>query len=311
MAKSVKNMLLTLKVETTSGTDAAPTAAANSILVRNVTLNPITAEFVQRNNIRGYKGNFGSLAVGVHRVLEFEIELAGAGAAGTAPKWAPALKACGFSETLSASTSAVYQPVSSGEPTVTCYGYLDGLLFKLTGSKGTVSFELNSKQIPVMKYKFLGEYSPATDVVLPTTADFSGYQQPLTVGKVNTPSFSAFGQPMVMQSLTMDMANALAYRDLVGAAGPTSADRSPAGSMVVETASAAVVNWGEITRLGTKGPLSIVHGTTAGNIIQADVPYVQVTAAPTFSEDNSVSMTNVSFSMIPNTGNDEFVLTVK
>ncbi|UUZ68080.1 hypothetical protein LP416_27835 [Polaromonas sp. P2-4] len=137
MPKSMKNMVLLAKQEVTLGVDPVPTPAANSMLVRAFTPQIINAEFVERNLIQGYKGNFGSLAVGVHRVFEFEVELASSGTAGTAPKWGPLLMACGFSETLVAVTSATYAPISTGDTTVTLYGYLDGILFKMTACKGT------------------------------------------------------------------------------------------------------------------------------------------------------------------------------
>jgi len=311
MAKSMKNMVLLAKQEVTTGTDPVPTPAANSILVRAMTPQMINAEFVDRNNIRGYKGNFGKLAVGVHREFDFEVELAGSGAAGTAPKWGPLLMACGFSETISAGISATYQPISTGDTTVTLYGYLDGLMFKMTACKGTVSFDMNSKQIPVMKFKFLGEYTAVTDTVFPTGMVFTGFTKPLTVGKINTPTFTLHGLAAVMQSLSFDVANSLVYRDLVGASGPYSPDRKPTGSTTIELPAVAGANFGELARLGTEGALQLIHGTVAGNIIQVDMPKTQFTSAPTISNDNEIAMLGVQFSINPNAGNDEIVLTVK
>lgn len=311
MAKSMKNLVLLAKQEVTTGVDPTPTPAANSILVRGFTPQMINAEFVERNNIRGYKGNFGSLAVGVHRVFEFEVELAGSGAAGTAPKWAPLLMACGFSETLVASTTATYQPISTGDTTVTLYGYLDGLLFKMLGCKGTVSFEMNSKQIPVMKFKFIGEYSTPTDTAFPSGMVFTGFQKPLTVGKVNTPTFTIHGLAGVCQNLGFDVANNLVYRDLIGASGPYSSDRKPVGNATIEVPTVAAANFAEIARLGTEGALQVIHGTVAGNIIQIDMPKTQINAAPSISNDNELAMLGLAFSINPNAGNDEIVIVAK
>lgn len=311
MPKSMKNMVLLAKQEVTPGVDPVPTPAANSILVRAFTPQMINAEFVERNNIRGYKGNFGSLAVGVHRVFEFEVELAGSGAAGTAPKWGPLLMACGFSETLVASTTATYAPISAGDTTVTLYGYLDGLLFKMTGCKGTVSFELNAKAIPVMKFKFIGEYSTATDTTFPTGMVFTGFIKPLTVGKVNTPTFTLHGLAAVCQSLSFDVANSLVYRDLIGASGPYSSDRKPTGSATIEVPTVAAANFGELARLGTEGALQVIHGLVAGNIIQVDMPKTQFNSAPTISNDNEIAMLGLQFSINPNAGNDEIVIVAK
>lgn len=307
----MKNMVLLAKQEVTTGVDPVPTPADNSILVRAMTPAIITAEFVERNNIRGYKGNFGSLAVGVHRLFEFEVELAGSGVAGTAPKWGPLLMACGFSQTLVALATATYAPISTGDTTVTLYGYLDGILFMLTACKGTVSFDLNAKQIPVMKFKFLGEYSAATDTIFPAGMVFTGFQKPLTVGKVNTPTFSFFGFPAVAQNLGFDVANALVYRDLIGFSGAYSSDSKPTGSATIELPTIAAANFGEIARLGTEGALQLIHGKVAGNIIQVDMPKLQLTSAPTISNDNELAMLAVQFSINPNAGNDEIVIVAK
>lgn len=311
MAKSMKNLVLLAKQEVTTGVDPVPTPEANAILVRGFTPQLINAEFVERNLIKGTKGNFGSLAVGVHRSFEFEVELAGSGAAGTAPKWAPLLMACGFNETLVASTTATYAPISTGDTTVTMYGYLDGLLFKMTAAKGTVSFELNAKQIPVMKFKFIGEYSTPTDATFPSGIVFTGFQKPLTVSKINTPTFTIHGLAAVCNALSFDVANNLVYRDLIGASGPFSSDRKPTGSCTIEVPAVAAANFADLTRLGTEAALQVVHGTTAGNIIQVDMPKVQFNSAPAISNDNEIAMLGLGFNINPNAGNDELIIVAK
>lgn len=308
MSKSMKNMLMLAKVEVTPGVDPVPTPAANAILIRAATPTPISAEFVERNLIRGYKGNFGSLSVGVHRMFDFEVELAGSGAAGTAPKVAPLLLGIGFNETLSVGVSATYNLVSNGEPTLTMYGYLDGILFKMTRCKGTTSIDVNAKQIPVLKMKFLGEYVNATDVTFPTGTVFTGFQKPLTVGKLNTPTFTMFGFSPVVQNFSFDIANALVYRDLINYSGAYSADRKPTGSATIELPTIAAANFGEIARLNTESALQLVHGTQAGNIVEVNMPAIQLTAAPTISNDNEIAMIGLQFSINPVAGNDEIEL---
>ena len=311
MAKSMKNMVLLAKLQTVAGTDPIPTGGANAIQCRAMTPTPISAEFAERSNIRGYKGNFGQLVASVHREFDFEVELAGSGTAGTAPAWGPLLKACGFSETTVPTTSVAYAPVSSGEPLITLYGFLDGVLFKMLDSRGTVSFDLNPKGIPVMKFKFIGEYSIPTDTVLPVGVDYSKFTQPLTVGKINTPVGLIHGVAVCISAFSFDVANALTYRDLINCGGAYSSDRKPSGSATFELTSVATKNWAELVRLGTLGPLQLVHGTQPGNIVQIDMPAIQFNAAPTLSNDNEIAMMQAGFSIQPVLGNDEIVLTIK
>lgn len=311
MAKSMKKMLLLAKKEVTEGVDSTPTAAANAILCRAFMPEPITAEQVQRNLIRPYKGNSGSLTVGEHRKFTFEVELAGSGTAGTAPAWGPLLEACGFAETITAGVDVTYDLVSEGEPTLTLYGYLDKTKFILANAKGTVSFELNAKAIPVMKFEFIGTYTPATEeVAMPTGVDYSKFKQPKTVGKTNTPVFSFHGLAAKASAFSINLANALAWRELIGYAGPRSPDRQPTGSVTMEMPSVAVKDWAEVVREGTTGACNLTHGTAAGNIVQLAMPATQCKPF-SLQDDQGTAMINMPFDINPVDGDDELSITVK
>ena len=63
------------------------------------------------------------------------MELAGSGTAGTAPRYGALLQACGLSETIVASTSVTYAPVSSAFSSATIYFNNDGIRHILTGCR--------------------------------------------------------------------------------------------------------------------------------------------------------------------------------
>lgn len=311
MAKSMKKMLLLAKKEVTPGTDATPTAAANAILCRAFMPEPITAEQVQRNLIRPWKGNSGSLTVGEHRKFTFEVELAGAGVAGDEPKWGLLLEACGFAATITAGTDVTYDLVSEGEPTLSLYGYLDKTKFAITNAKGTVSFELNAKSIPVMKFEFLGVYVVATEeLTMPPGVDYTGFTQPKTVGKTNTPTFTFYGLAACTSAFSINLANTLAWRELINCAAPHSPDRQPSGSVTMEMPGITTKNWAEVVRESTVGACQLVHGTTAGNIIELAMPAVQCKPF-TLQDDQSIAMMNMPFDINPILGNDELSVIVR
>jgi len=94
---------LLAKIESTYGTDPAPTGAANAILLTGKpALTPIEAVNVQRGIIRPYFGNADVLPSSIYAKLDFEVEIAGSGTAGVAPAWGPLMRACGLSETITA-----------------------------------------------------------------------------------------------------------------------------------------------------------------------------------------------------------------
>jgi len=117
-----RKRLILAKTETTYGTDPTPTGATNAILVRNLEITPLQADTVTRDLIRPYLGNSDQLLAQTRVEVTFEVELAGSGAAGTAPAYGAVLKACGLSETVVATTSVTYAPVSSSFSSVTQIG---------------------------------------------------------------------------------------------------------------------------------------------------------------------------------------------
>ena len=310
MAKSMKKMLLLAKVETTPGTDPTPTPAVNAILCRAITPELIAGDQVSRDLIRPYKGNAGKLMAGEHRRIQFEVELAGSGTAGTAPAWGPLLLACGFAETVTVGTDVTYDPVSGGEPTLTLYGFLDGIKFVMSGCKGNVSFQLNAKGIPVMQYEFIGTYSAATDVTMPTGVNYSAFQQPLTVGKVNTPTLSFHSVTACVSAYSIAWGNTLAWRELINCAGAHSADRAPTGSITMELPSIASKNWAEVVRTGATGAANVVHGTTAGNIVELQASNILCNPF-SLQDDQGIAMLNMPFDLMPNLGDDELSVIVR
>lgn len=311
MSMNMKKLVLLAIAQVAKGTPGAPVPGANAILCRGLVPAPIKGKFVERNLIQGAKGNYGGIFAGEHRVFEFEVELAGSGAAGTAPKFAPLLLGCGTAETITVTTSAAYQPIDAVGSYLTLFGYLDGLLFKLTDAIGTVSLAINSEEIPVQKYTFTGKYEVVTDIAFPAGIVFTGFTKPLTVGQVNTPTFTLDGISLVVKSFGIDLANQVSWKNWIGDSGAKSPDRKPTASAVFELTTVATKNWAEAVRLGTEMPLVIEHGTIAGNIVRLAAPKLQINAEPSITDDAGTALLSCSFAVLPNLGNDELVLTFK
>lgn len=310
MSKLMRNAVLLCKLQPIAGSDAVPTGPLNAIMAMNISAQPISAEFAKRNNIKPYMGNMGSVPVAVYAEISFEVELAGAGAAGTAPKYGTLLRGSAFAETISAGVSVSYAPVTSAQEAVTLYYNLDGILFKMTDAKGTVAFGLSAKGIPVMKYRFIGLYSTPADVVTPVGVDYAGFKDPLAVNAVNTPTCTLHGVAGKVQSIDLDMANQLVYRNVIGGESILITDRQPTGSYAMELESVATKDWYTTIRSGTLGALAVTHGTVAGNIVQLACPKIQV-LDPSFSESDGIAILTCKLDVQPNVGNDEVVLTVR
>jgi hypothetical protein len=132
-----RKRLILAKIESTYATDSTPDGTF-AILVRNLEITPLESETVSRDLIRPYLGASDQLLAQTRVSITFEVEMAGSGAAGTAPAYGPLLKACGLSETIVISTSVTYAPVSSAFSSASIYMNNDGILHKITGARGTL-----------------------------------------------------------------------------------------------------------------------------------------------------------------------------
>ena len=101
------------KIETTYGTDPTP-AAANAILTSGLQRSLYEGNVVTRELDRETLGNDETVNTAPYVMIEFAVELAGAGTAGDAPDYGVLLRACGFAETIDAGVDVEYAPVSSG-----------------------------------------------------------------------------------------------------------------------------------------------------------------------------------------------------
>ena len=119
MALLAQRNLLLAKIEAAIGTDADPTAAADAMLVSDLDLTPFEATEIDRALYRPYLGASPVVHDAVHQSLRFGVELAGSGAADTAPPYDALLRASGFVESDLGPSAAVAASVEWGGITFT------------------------------------------------------------------------------------------------------------------------------------------------------------------------------------------------
>ena len=157
MPRYIRNTALLAKVETTEGTDAVPTGTANALLISNVTINPLNAQNVDRSIVRPYFGASEQLVGTAYVSIDFTVELAGSGTAGTAAPWGELLRACGFAETGAAGYKQYAPDAPSSQKSATLYYYDDGVLHKLLGAKGTFKLAMGIGERPTLAFSFTGK----------------------------------------------------------------------------------------------------------------------------------------------------------
>jgi len=308
MALIARKAYILAKSEATYGTSSTP-ANTDAVLVRNLQLTPLAGDVVSRDLIRPYMGNSEQLIARTYAELTFEVELAGSGTAGTAPRYGALLKAAGTSETVVATTSVTYAPVSSSFSSATIVYNCDGLNHVLTGCRGSFTIQAEVGQIPLLSFSMVGIFNNPTDVS-PVAATYSNQATPLVFRQGNTSSFSIFGYSGLLQSFDFDVANSTVYRQLVGSSTGEVliTDRKPAGSCLIEAPTIAAKDFFTVALGSSTGSVSFLHGTTAGNRVTFTSAQSDITS-PTYSENDGVQMMNLPFVATPTTaGNDDFAL---
>jgi len=307
MALLTRKRLILVKAESTYGTDSTP-GGTDAVLVRNLEITPIQAETVSRELIRPYLGNSEQLLSNTRVEVSFEVEFAGSGTAGTAPRYGSLLQSCGFSETVVADTSVTYAPVSTGFGSSTIYVNIDGVLHKLTGCRGTWSLTAEVNQIPIISFTMTGIYNAPTDTAAPSTT-YSNQETPVIFKAGNTTSFSIFSYSGCLSSFSFDVANEVNYRELVGCDKSVNiTNRAPAGEAIIEAPTIAAKDFFTIANTDATGAITFQHGQTAGNIITFNASNCDI-GNPSYSDLDGIQMLTLPYVAVPgSSGNDEVSL---
>ncbi|PTW61430.1 hypothetical protein C8N35_102139 [Breoghania corrubedonensis] len=298
-----RKLAMLAKLETTYGTDATPTAAMQ---ISNVQFDPMQGEEVSRDLLLPYLGHQGVVLAGIYAQLQFDVEIAGSGAAGTAPGFGPLLRSCGLAETITTDTSVAYDPVSSGQESSSLYFNMDGVRHVILGARGNVQLNFAPKQIPHFRFNMMGLLGTITDAALPA-ADLSAFVTPLVVNKVNT-TLSLHGTAQVGESLAIDLGNQVEARFLIGDESIEIPDRKATGTAVVEAKTLATNDWFAIATARTRGALALAHGTVGGNIVQVAAPAVEI-GRPSTGQTQGITNYSLPLMLCPDTGDDELALT--
>jgi hypothetical protein len=297
-----------IKTESVYGTDSVPVASTDALTVRSIDVSPIDADLVSRDLIRSYLGNSAQLLANIKVQCNFEVELAGSGVAGTAPRWGPAMLACGTAATTVASTSVTYGPVSSAFSSASIYYFADGIRHAVLGWRGTFEIKGELGQIPTIAFSGTGVSAAITDQAVGAVT-YGGQADPLIFTSGNTTAFSLFSYSGCLSSFSFAMNNEIQYRELIGCAKEVLiVDRKPGGQVMIESVSIATKDYFTIATGTTTGNLTFTHGTTAGNRVVFTAAQTDITN-PTYGDMNGVIMLNLPYVALPTTaGNNDFSL---
>ncbi len=314
MALSAGRKLILAKIESTAGT-AETAVAEDAILAVEPTLTPLVGGTVCRDLVRSYYGASEDLQVGSHQQIEFSVELAASGTAGTPPQLGKLLQACGMAET-STTGRVEYAPVSGQEKTLTVICNWDGQQHTLSGCRGTWKLTSGAQLIPRLRFTFLGKWNDPSSVTA-VEGDYRAWRAPTPGSPSDTPTFELHGKSdLALSKLDLDYAVQTVHREVIGAANDVMiTGRHPAGSIAFDAPTLSSFNAFTTARAGTTGALKLIHGgadslDNAGKLIEINCPKVQF-VDPRYRDEEGVLQIAAGLKLAPNTGNDEVKFTFR
>ena len=312
-----KSKIILAKAETTYGVYEALDGATDAMLMSNVSISPMDGEEISRDIELPYLGAEEQIVVALRSVLQGSVELVGPGANGVAPAWSPLLRACGVAEVITPETgpgandgSVVYNPVSENHESVSIDFYIGETLHRLLGVRGTATISMNANEIPRMNFTLTGIWVQPTNAARPAV-DLSRFQAPVAASTLNTPEFQINGVNFVMRNFSLDLANDVQQRLLVGRDSVLIVDRNDAISTTVEAQPLTAFNPFELARSKQRMPIAITHGTQAGRRARLLAPTASVNRPQGYESDQNILEWPLTFSALPTSaGDDQWSLTI-
>ncbi|WP_428429542.1 phage tail tube protein [Pararhizobium sp.] len=296
------------KREATYGQDSTP-LPADALLFSNVTFTPMTGDRVSRDLILPYLGNQGVVLAGIYARFEGDIEIAGAGAAGTIPRYGALLRAAGFAEVVTAGTKVEYTLIDDNQDAGSLYIISDKVKHILVGCRVNIAPNWTAKGIPRWRVTIVGLLGAITDVAVMPTVTKAGWTKPLVVSKANT-LVTIHAWDAVAESISVDLGNTLTPRFLIGDEVVAISNRSTTASAVVEARDLAEVNWFEKAISKEADEVTIQHGTVAGNIVEHIMAAVEI-SEPTQGQTDGIINYTIPMDVTPINGLDELKIVVR
>ena len=320
VARYIRNTAILAKFETVYGTDAAPTEAANALLVSNVSINPLNAQNVSRDLVRPFLGGSEQL-VGVANIeMSFDVEFAGSGTAGTAPAFGPLLRACGFSEAVTVGVRTEYTLVTPVTESVSIYYFSDGVKHVARGCRGDLSIKMGVKSRPVLSFKFLGLDGGVT-AATPAALTLSGFKAPSVISELNTgdvmfgctytaatPELTG-GTGYPSQGLEIALGNSVNFTPLLGGETIDVTDRAVTGKVQLDLTAVQEVAFMASVKTNTLQSAGLMHGIAAGYRVMAFMPAMQL-INPSKVDVNGKLLVGYDLRAVPLLGNDELKIVV-
>jgi hypothetical protein len=310
MTKSTHKRLLLAAVESTYGTFPS-IAGTDALLVSNLDFQPLDPGLIDRELLLQRFGHSQKIVGQQVGMASFDVELAGSGTAGTAPRWGRILQCCGFGEAVVNST-VEYTPAMTNIKGVSLDFNNDGVRNRLRGCRGNATFNLAAGEIPRISFELMGFYVDAADESQ-LTPTFASQATPVICSGTNTTAVEVFGYASAcMESFSLALNNEMPLKRNMGCTDQYQiTNHLPAGDVVIELPTIAAKNYFAQLLDRTVSEISFQHGQTAGNIVEVTMEHCSISGPITYSDSDGVQMANIPYEANNTADNNHLKIVVK
>ena len=297
-----QNKLILVKIEGSYGSDPTPTTEANFIAVNDIkvvpapTYNQTKATDISLSKRAGTLG-LGSIAISFEHQLQMN---------GAVPPIDPLLLSCGFTDTAS---NGVYVPRTTGFQSCTIYVYEENILWKVSGCRGNVDFNFKAGEPVSLTFNMQGRWAVPVDDTYPTSVTDSGGKPCVAMNR----AFVFSGDNPVTESLSFSLNNTIALQPNIddsvsqGIEAVVITGRDAKGSFNPEVVLATTTDFWSIFENLTQTALTYVVGDGTDNL-SVSLPKCEIENI-TPGDQSGISIYDIPFQLVRNTGDDEISLT--
>lgn len=309
MARATHQIALA-KIETVYGTDSVPAVAtaADVLLFRDFTVSPAEATIVQRDRVKPFHGNRAAHGLfGRNVKLSGKVPFSTSLTAGGTPAWARLMRACGMAEVIAASTSATYNPISSGQESVSMRFFHDGTQHISTGGRGTFEININAGEEAYIQFDMTGLYTAPTAVALPTGTQFSGWRDG-EVPAFGNATFIIGANTYPMSKFRYTHGNQIMVRDIPSRNEVRIIERSPKVEVTLDKPDGITPENFFASALLGAGATQIVYAALSspdGRLVSVGAPNATLEPNVRYGRDGDVEQITLTYTPIAPNGNDE------
>lgn len=186
--------------------------------------------------------------------------------------------------------NVLYAPASVSIPSLTMYVYMDGVLYKFVGCRGSFSLSVDAGGIGRINWDFMGHYVSKTDIAVPSAPVYDTTRPPVWrngIAKINRIASA-------MASLGLDPNNTVVMpgdpNKAEGFDYPIITRRDMSGSMNPLEELVATRDVMTAFRDGTRQIVHAKWGSSAGNRIGITIPQAHYTAQSPANRDELLAV---------------------